>query len=116
MVFDAISSKLDKVVSIKSSGNAFIYGDIKGWLAYSGGTDRPAELRYNSVIILSDLAQLVNFPAWIPDCDSHSPALLDFFLSSEAGVLINVLINILLSSVLINMYPNFLPLFCLHWH
>ena len=107
MVFDAISSKLDKVVSIKSSGNAFIYGDLKGWLAYSG---------YNSVIILSDLAQLVNFPAWIPDCDSHSPALLDFFLSSEAGVLINVLINILLSSVLINMYPNFLPLFCLHWH
>ena len=23
---------------------------------------------------------MVNFPTWIPNCDSHSPALLDFFL------------------------------------
>ena len=42
----------------------------------------------NSVIILlylncyfsNDLTQKVNFPTWIPDCDSHSPALLDLFL------------------------------------
>ena len=27
---------------------------------------------------------MVNFPTWIPDCNSHSPALLDFFLSSDA--------------------------------
>ena len=31
----------------------------------------------NSVIISNDLTQMVNFPTWIPDCDSHSPALLD---------------------------------------
>ena len=29
---------------------------------------------------------MVNFPTWIPDCDSHSPALLDFFLSSDARI------------------------------
>ena len=29
---------------------------------------------------------LVNFPTWIPDCDSQSPALLDFFLSCDASV------------------------------
>ena len=27
--------------------------------------------------ISNDLTQMVNFPTWIPDCDSHSPALLD---------------------------------------
>ena len=35
----------------------------------------------NSVIISNDLTQMVNFPTWIPGCDSHSPALLDFFLT-----------------------------------
>ena len=29
---------------------------------------------------------MVDFPTWIPDCDSHSPALLDFFLSSDASI------------------------------
>ena len=29
---------------------------------------------------------MVHFPARIPDCDSHSPALLDFFLSSDASI------------------------------
>ena len=29
---------------------------------------------------------MVNFPTRIPDCDSHSPALLDLFLSSDASV------------------------------
>ena len=32
------------------------------------------------------LTQMVNFPIWIPGCDSHSPALLDLFLSSQASV------------------------------
>ena len=37
----------------------------------------------NSVIIFSisnDLIHLVNFPTWIPGCDSHSPAVLDLLL------------------------------------
>ena len=37
-------------------------------------------------MISNDLTQMVNFPTWVPDCDSHSPALLDFFLSSNASI------------------------------
>ena len=29
---------------------------------------------------------MVNFPTQIPDCDSHSPALLDLFISSDASI------------------------------
>ena len=36
--------------------------------------------------ISDDLTQMVNFPMPIPDCDSHSPALLDLFLSSDASI------------------------------
>ena len=36
--------------------------------------------------ILNDLTQIVNFPTRIPDGDSHSPALLDLFLPSEASI------------------------------
>ena len=57
----------------------------KDWLTYSGGTDRPCELCYN-FSISNDLTQTVNFPTPIPDCDSHSPALLDLFLSSDANI------------------------------
>ena len=45
----------------------------KDMLTYSGGTDRPGELCYHFI----DL---------IPDCDSHSPALLDLFLSFDASI------------------------------
>ena len=44
----------------------------------------------NSVITLllisNDLTRIVNFPTQISDCDSHSPAHLDLFLSSDAGI------------------------------
>ena len=67
----------------------FVFGDFnvhhKDWLTYSGGTDRPGELCYN-FSISNDLTQIVNFPTRIPDCDSHSPALLDLFLSSDASI------------------------------
>ena len=67
----------------------FAFGDFnvhhKDWLTYSGGTDRPGELCYN-FSILNDLTQIVNFPTRIPDCDSHSPALLDLFISSDASI------------------------------
>ena len=29
---------------------------------------------------------MVNFPSQIPDCDSHSPALLDLFISTDASI------------------------------
>ena len=85
-VFDSISSNIDEVLSINPSANVFVFGDFnvhhKDWLTYSGGTDRPGELCYN-FSISNDLTQVVNFPTRISDCDSHSPALLDLFLSSE---------------------------------
>ena len=85
-VFHSISSNIDEVLSINPSANVFVFGDFKvhhkDWLAYSGGTDRPGELCHN-FSMSNDLTQMGNFPAWIPEYDSHSPALLDFFLSSR---------------------------------
>ena len=59
----------------------------KDWLTYSGGTDRPGELCYN-FSISNDLTQIVNFPTRIPGCDSHSPALLDLFISLNLVLLL----------------------------
>ena len=88
-VFDSISSDIDEVLSINPSVNAFVFGDFnihhKDWLTYSGGTGRPGELFHN-FSISNDLFQIVSFPTRIPDCDSHSPALLDLFLSSDACI------------------------------
>ena len=88
-VFDSISSNIDEVLSINPSANVFVFGDFnvhhKDWLNYSGGTDRLV----NSAMIFfisSDLTQIVNFPTRIPNCDSHSPALLDLFISSDASI------------------------------
>ena len=89
MVFDSISSNIDEVLSINLPANVFIFGEFnvhyKNWLTYSGGTDRSGELCYN-FSISNDLTQMVNFPTWVPHCDSHSPALLDLFLSSDASI------------------------------
>ena len=54
--------------------------DHKHWLTNSGGTDKLGELYYNFSISKKH-TQMVNSPR-ILDCDSHSLALLDFFLSS----------------------------------
>ena len=88
-IFDSVSSNIDEVLSINPFANVFVFGYFnihhKDWLTYSGGTDRSGELCYN-FSISNDFTQIVNFPTWIPDCDSHSPALLDLFLSSDAGI------------------------------
>ena len=77
----------------------FVFGTFnvhhKDWLTYSGGTHRPGELCYNFSIsgelcynfsISNNLTQMINFPTQIPDCDSHSPAVLDLFISSDDSV------------------------------
>ena len=88
-VFDSISSNIDEVLSINPSAHVFVFGDFnvhhKDWLTYSGGTDGPGELCYN-FSISNDFTQIVNFPTQIPDCDSHSPALLDLFISSDTSI------------------------------
>ena len=76
MVFDSNSSNIDEVLLINPS-TVFVFGDFnvnhKDWLTYSGGTDKPGELRQN-FSILNDLTPMVNFPTQIPDCETHSPA------------------------------------------
>ena len=83
-VFDSISPNIDKVLSINPSANVFVFGNFhvhhKDWDTYSGGTDRSGELYQNN------LTQMVNFRTRIPDCDTHSHALLDLFISSEASI------------------------------
>ena len=80
-VFDSISSNIGEVLLINPSANVFVFGEFnvhyKNWLTYSGGTDRPSERS-------KDLTQMVNFSTWTPVRDSHSPALLDLFLYSDA--------------------------------
>ena len=67
----------------------FVFGDSnvhhKNCLTYCGGPVRSGELCYN-FSISNDLTQMFNFPTWIPDCDSHSFALLDLFISSDTSV------------------------------
>ena len=52
LVFDSISSNIDKVLSIKPSANVFVFGHFnihhKDWLMYSDGTDKSGELCYKS--------------------------------------------------------------------
>ena len=83
--FDSVSYNIDEVLSINQSA-VFVFGDFnvhhKDWLTDSGETDRPSEIYYN-FCILNDLTKMVDFPTWIPDCDSHNPALLDLFTSSD---------------------------------
>ena len=101
VVFYSISSNIDEVLSINPYANAFVFGDFsiyhKDWLTYSGGTDRPGELCYN-FSISNDLTQMVNSPTQIPDCDSHSPALFDLFISSDASICSTMKILIMLLS------------------
>ena len=61
----------------------FPFGDFnvhhKDWFTYSGPTDRHFS-------ISNGLTHMVNFPTQIPDCDSHSPPLLDLFFSSDSSI------------------------------
>ena len=84
-----ISSNIDEVLSINPSAYVFVFGDFhvhhKNWLTYSGGTDWSGKLCYN-FSISKNLTQMVNFSTQIPDCDAHSPALLELFLSPYASI------------------------------
>ena len=88
-LFDSISCNIDEVLSTNASA-VFVFGDCnihyKDCLTYSSGTGRSSELCYN-FSISNDLTQMVNFPTQIPDCDSHSPAVLDLFISSDASII-----------------------------
>ena len=87
-VFDSISSNIEEVLSVNPSANVFVFGDFNVLLR----TGLPILVEVidlmNSVIIFlisNDLTKMVNF-TWISDCDSHSPVLLDLFISSDASI------------------------------
>ena len=75
--------------TINNQSNVFVFGDFnvhhKDWFTYSGRTDRSGELCH-FFTISNDLTQMINFPTWITDCDSHSPAFLDLFISSDTSI------------------------------
>ena len=82
-VFGSISCSIKNVLWINPSLNVFVLGDFsihhKDWLNYSGETDRLKEICCN-FSISNDLIQMVNFPTWISDSDSHSPVFFWIYL------------------------------------
>ena len=76
-IFESISYSIDEVLSINPSANVFVFGKINIHHSHPTGLPILVKLIYLLAIIISnDLTQMVNFPTCIPDCDSHSPALL----------------------------------------
>ena len=106
-VFDSISSNTDEVLSINPSA-VFVFRDFnvhhKDWLTYFGGHDRSGELCYN-FSISNDLTQMVNFPTRIPDCDSHSPALLNLLLLMLVFVLQWLFLHWEILIMLLSLFP-----------
>ena len=106
MVFGSISCSIDEIFLINPSANVFVFGDFnvyhKDWLTYSGGTDRPGEFCYN----FSDLTQMIISPTRIPDCDSHSPTLLDSFISFNASICSTMAFHQVVVSVSIDFSTN----------
>ena len=74
---------------MRFSANMFVFGDFnirhKGWVTYSGGTDRPGEFCYNFSISNAP-TQMVNCPDLFPDCDSYNPVLFNLFTSPDASI------------------------------
>ena len=87
-VFDSISSNIDEVLLMNPSANVYVFGELTSIIRT--GLAILVELidLVNSVtifFIFNDHTQMVNFPTRIPDCDFHSPALLDLFFPSDAS-------------------------------
>ena len=79
----------------------FVFGDFnvhhKDQLSYSRGTDRSGDLCYN-FSTSNNLTQMVNFPTQTPDCDSHSPAPSDLFISCDASIFSRIAFPLLINS------------------
>ena len=88
--FDTISSNIDEVLNPSA---VFVFGDLTSIITYSGQTDILSELCY--YFSISN-----NLPTWIPDCDSHSPALFYLFppLGNSDDVVVSVSVDFLSNS------------------
>ena len=80
-VFDNVSSSIDHVLSINLSPEVLVF--------ISFNVHRNDLVK--SVIISKDLSQIAYFPATIPDCDSHSPAYLNFNPTTSSVVAFSLL-------------------------
>ena len=74
LFFYSISSNIHETLSINPSANVFLFRDFnvhhKGWLSYSGGTDRPGEiwrdlLRWSTFLLGSLTLALTILHSWI---------------------------------------------------
>ena len=59
----------------------------------------------NRFIISNAITQMVNFQTWIPDCDSHSSALLNLFISSDASICSTVDFHWAILIMLLSQFP-----------
>ena len=88
MAFDFISSNLDEVLSINPSASVFVFGDLT--FIIRTGLPILVELTHlvNSAIIFLSQMTLLRWLTFLlrSQTDSHSPALLDFFLSCDASI------------------------------
>ena len=93
--FNAISSNIDEVLSIKLSANVFFFGDSnvphKDLLTYSDGNDRAGKLLLWFFYL-------------------KRPALLNLFISSDASICSTVASHPL--EILIKILPQFPLIFC----
>ena len=87
LVSDFISSNIEEVFLVNPSANVFVFGDLnvhyKYWLTYSGRADRPGEWADRPGDVIT---QMFDFSTPISDCDSHSPAFLNSFLSCNSSI------------------------------
>ena len=85
-VVEAVSSNIDKALSMQPSANIIVCGDFNAhntdWLVHSHATDA-AGLSCHDFAMSQDLTQIVDFPTRIPDREDHQPYLLDLFLCSN---------------------------------
>ena len=110
-VFNAILWNIDEVISINRSANAFVFRHFnahnKDWITYSSGTVKSFELCCNFSI--SDyLIKRANFPTWICDCESHSPAFLDLLISTDPSICSTVSFPLIsFDHVVVSVYIDF---------
>ena len=84
-VLGSILLDIDEVLSINISANLFVFGDFnihhKDWLTYSGRADRADR----TLIFLSQI-DLLRWLTFLLGSLSHSPAILDLFVSSDSSI------------------------------
>ena len=106
-VFYSISSNVDEVLLINPSANMFVFGELTSIIRTGLPILvelRSGELCYNFAIS-NHLTQMVNFPTWMPDCDSHNPALLDFFFLVLVFVLQWLSLHLEILIMLLSQFP-----------